>query len=193
MVPGAEGEASLDLDGDVVRPDLCSVVRAVNQEAPGPDRREAGQRIGDPVTLLGEAKGGGPRGRVVRRDGDQRADALLVRRIPEIGLDEPGPSAARPRIVGLEGGRGRLGRLEALDDEVGDRPSAPLVGDEPHAVGGVVRRQAFEHVFLPRSRPSRRNSVLDVPPPPGYAQGTAIEAPHTRVTLAASRLTRREA
>ena len=63
----------------------------------------------------------------------------------EIGLHEPRPAAAGPRILGLEHGRRGLGRLEALNDEVGDRAGAALVADEAHHVGGVVGRQAFEH------------------------------------------------
>ena len=45
----------------------------------------------------------------------------------------------------LERGRRGLGRLEALEDQVGDGAGAALVADEAHHVGGVIGRQAFEH------------------------------------------------
>ena len=145
VMAGAEGEPGLDLDRDVVRADARAVVGPVDEKAPGPNRLEAGERIGDPVALLREAEGGRGRGRFVRGERDQRPDRRLVRRGAEIGLHEPGPAPARQTIVGLERGRGGLRRLEALDDEVGDGAGAALVGDEAHHVGGVVGRQAFEH------------------------------------------------
>ena len=145
VMAGAEGEPRLDLDRDVVRPDARAVVGPMNEKAPGPNGLEAGERIGDPVALLRQAEGRGARGRFVRGGGDQRPDRRLVRLRAEIGLHEPGPAAARPKIVGLERGRRGLGRLEALDDQIGDRAGAALVADEAHHVGGVVGRQAFEH------------------------------------------------
>ena len=145
VMAGAEGEPGLDLDRDVIRLDPRPVVAPMNEKAPGPNRFKAGQRIGDPVLLFREAKGRRAGGRIVRSGGDQRPERRLVRRFSEIGLHEPGPAAARPEIIGLERGRGGLGRLEALEDEVGDGAGAALVADEPQHVGGVVRRQAFEH------------------------------------------------
>ena len=56
VMAGAEGEAGLDLDADVVRADARAVVRAVHEKAPGAHGREAGQRIGDPVALLRQAE-----------------------------------------------------------------------------------------------------------------------------------------
>ena len=132
VMAGAEGEPGLDLDRDVVRPDPRAVVGAVNEKAPGAHGLQAGERIGDPVALLRQAKGRGAGGRFVRGGGDQRPDRLFVRRRAEIGLHEPGLAAARPRLVGLERGRRRLGRLEALDDEIGDGAGAALVADEAH-------------------------------------------------------------
>ena len=90
-------------------------------------------------------KAAAPRGFFVRSRGDQRADFLLVGLESEIGLDQPGLSAAGPGIVGLEGRRGGLGRLETLEDEVRHAARPALVGHERQAMGGVVRRQAFEH------------------------------------------------
>ena len=146
VMAGAEGEPRLDLDADVVQADASHDHGAPwIEKAPGPDRREAGERARDPVALLRDAERRRARGLLVRRGGDERADLFLVRLKAEIGLHEPSLAAARPRLVGLEGGRRRFARLEALDDEVGDRPRAPLVGRERQAVGGVVGRQAFEH------------------------------------------------
>ena len=145
VMAGAEGEPRLDLDGHVVRPDARTVVAPMNEKPPRPNRFKAGKRIGDPVPLLREAEGGGARGRFVRGGGDQRPDRRLIRLPAEIGLHEPGLAAAGQKIVGLEHGRGRLGRLEALDDEVGDGAGAALVADQAHHMRGVVGRQAFEH------------------------------------------------
>ncbi len=132
-----------------------TIMGPMNQKAPCPNGFEAGERIGDPVPLLGEAKGRRTRGRFVRGGGDQRPDRRLVRLPAEIGLHEPGPAAAGQNIVGLERGRRGLGRLEALDDQIGDGAGAPLVADEAHHVGGVVGRQAFEHAKLIQAKPNK--------------------------------------
>jgi hypothetical protein len=63
--------------------------------------------------------------------------------------------AAGQKIVGLERGRRRFGRLEALDDEIGDRAGAALVADEAHHMGGVVGRQAFEHAKFIQEKPNK--------------------------------------
>ena len=117
----------------------------MHDKAPGAHRSEPGEGVGDPVALLRQTEGRGARGLRVRRGGDERANRVLVRREAEIGLDQPRPAAFRPRLVGLESGRGGLGGLEALDDEVRDRARPALVADEPHDVRGVVGRKAFEH------------------------------------------------
>ena len=80
-----------------------------------------------------------------RRDGDEFAQRRLVGREAEIGFDQPRLAAARPGLVGLESGRSGLGRLEALDDQVGDGASALFVADEAQLMRGVVGGQAFEH------------------------------------------------
>ena len=116
------------------------------RKRPAADRREAGERIGDPVALFGER-------RIRARRPPPRppaaatsvAKVVLVRLEAEISLDQPRLAAARPRVFRLERGRGRLGGLEALDDQVCDRPRPPLVGGERQAMSGVVGRQAFEH------------------------------------------------
>src|SRR3984957_10100199 len=145
VMAGAEGEPRLDLDRHVIRPDTRAIVASVNEKASRPDGREAGKRVGDPVALLCETKSGGARRRVVGGGGDQRPERVLVGRLTEIGLHEPRFAAAWPKIVSLEHGRGGLGRLEALKDEVGDRAGAALIADEANQMRGVVRRQAFEH------------------------------------------------
>jgi len=73
VVAGAEGEAGLDLDADVVRPDRSAAVRAVDEEAPCPHRREAGERIGDPIALVGQAEFDPTRRVVASRRGDELA------------------------------------------------------------------------------------------------------------------------
>src|SRR5271166_3357972 len=145
VMAGAEGEAGLYLDGDVACADFRPVVAAMDEKASGPDRLKTGKRIRHPVALFRRPERRRLRGLLVGGDGDQRPDLVLVRREAEIGLDQPRPPAARPRVLGLEGGRGGLRRLETLDYEVRDRPRPPFVGDQCQAVGGVVGRQAFEH------------------------------------------------
>ena len=145
VMAGAEGEARLDLDADIVGVDARAVVRAMDEKAPGPHRSKTGERIGDPVALFSNPEGRGARGLLVRRDRHKRADRLLVGLETEIGFHEPRPAAAGPALLGLEHGRSRLGRLEALDDEVGDGARPPFVADQRQAMGGVVGRQAFEH------------------------------------------------
>ena len=143
MMAGAEGEPRLDLDPDIIDPDLRAIMGAMHEKAAGAHRLEAGQRIGDPVLLLGEAESRRLRRLLVRRGDDQGADRLLVGLEGEERLDQPGLAAALPRILGLEGGGGGLRRFETLDDEVGDRAGAALVADQGQAIGGVVGRQAF--------------------------------------------------
>ena len=145
VVAGAEGEAGLDLDADVVRLHLVAVVRAMHEEAPGAHRREAGERIGDPILLLGDSELDDCRRLLARRRGDEFAQALFIRLEAEIDLHRPGLAAARPGRLGLEGGRRRFRGLETLDDEVGDGAGARLVDRQPHQMRRVVGRQAFEH------------------------------------------------
>ncbi len=145
VMTGAEGEARLDLDGDVACADFRPVVAAMDEKASGPDRLKAGKRIRHPVALFRHSECHRLRRLLVGGDCDQRPDLVLVRREAEIGFDEPCPPAARPRVLGLEGGRGGLRRLETLDDEVRHRARPPLVGDERQAMSSVVGRQAFEH------------------------------------------------
>ena len=141
---GAEGEPRLDLDADVVGADLGAIVRAMDEKPPGADRLETGKRIGDPVALFGEAE---CRGRAVSSPAAAATSSrksVLVGLETEIGLDQPSLAAARPRRLGLERGRGGLGRLEALDDEIGDRARARSSVTSA-SVRGVVGRQTFEH------------------------------------------------
>ena len=145
VMAGAEGEAGLDLDADVVQPDLPTVVLPVDEKAPRTHGDEAGEGVGDPVALLRQPERRGLRGLLVRGGGDQRPDVVLVRLEAEIGLDQPSLAPARPGVVGLEGGGGGLGRLETLDDQVRDGARPPFVGDQRQAMGGVVGRQAFQH------------------------------------------------
>ena len=57
VMAGAEGEPRLDLDRHIVGADARPVVAAMNEKAPGPDRREAGERARHPVAPLGDPEG----------------------------------------------------------------------------------------------------------------------------------------
>ena len=61
VVAGAEGEARLDLDPDVVRADSFPVMRAMDEKAPGPHRSEAGERVGHPVAASPSSRTSRPR------------------------------------------------------------------------------------------------------------------------------------
>ena len=99
VMAGAKSEAGLDLDADVVGLERDAVVRAVHDEAPGAHRRQAGERIGDPVALLGPAEFDLARRVVARRRRDEFTQQLLVRREAEIGFDQPRLAAAWPRLL----------------------------------------------------------------------------------------------
>ena len=157
VMAGAEGEPRLDLDADIVQADARTIMAPMDKKAPRPHRRKAGERARHPVALLGDAERRRPRGLLVRRGSDERTDLFLVRLRAEIGLHEPSLAAARPSLAGLEGRRRRFARLEALDNEVGDRPRAPLIGRERQAVSGVVGRQTFEHGGPNKSKTNRPN------------------------------------
>lgn len=50
VMPGAEGEGGLDLDGDPVHPDAGAVVRPVNHEAAGCNGRETFEALAHPIS-----------------------------------------------------------------------------------------------------------------------------------------------
>src|SRR3984957_8143283 len=121
VMASAEGEPRLALDRHVVRLDARTIVGSMNEKAPGPNRPEAGERIGDPVALLRLTEGPGARSRFVRCGRDQRPDRPFIRLPAEIGLHEPSPAAPGQKVGGLERARWGLGRREALEEEVGPR------------------------------------------------------------------------
>ena len=127
---------------------LVAVVRAMDEEAAGAHRLQPRQRVGDPVLLLRQAEFDERRRLVARRRGDQLAQDLFVGLEAEIDLHRPGLAAAGPGRLGLERGGGGLGGLEALDHEIGDGARARLVERDAHHMGGVVGRQAFEHLAV---------------------------------------------
>src|SRR5262249_16610867 len=98
MVAGAESQRRLDLDGDVARPYPAAVMAAMDQEAPGPHRRETGERIGDPVRLGGTAKFNSLRCVSAGRDCDEIAYSLFIGFKTEISLDDPIALAGRPLL-----------------------------------------------------------------------------------------------
>ena len=89
VMAGAEGERRLDLDAELVHAHGAAIMLAMQQKPSGADRREAGERVRDPIGLLHAAEfhlGGERR---ARHEADELADLRLVRRRAEIGLDDP--------------------------------------------------------------------------------------------------------
>src|SRR5271165_6866931 len=86
VMAGAEGEPGLDLDADVVGADPRSVMRAVDEKTPRAHRLKTGQRIGDPVLLLGQPECDGARRLLVGGGGDKSANLILVGLEAEMGL-----------------------------------------------------------------------------------------------------------
>ena len=140
MMAGAESERRLDLDADVVRPPPRPVMRAMHQHAAGAHRREARKRVFDPILLGDGRKTRRSRSVGVGRDRDQGANLGLVGRAGEIDLDRP----LRPAIF-FKGRGGGLGRIERLDDDVGDGAGAPLVAGKAQHMAGAVRGKPFKH------------------------------------------------
>ena len=105
MVTGAERRAGLDAQGHRAQRDQPLVMGAVDEEPPGANRRQAGQRHGQPVGV-GELVGDHPQAREAVQDGDQ--GGLFVVGVRE-GVDAPDV----PRLVFLEDGIG-----QALGDRI---------------------------------------------------------------------------
>jgi hypothetical protein len=139
VVAGAEGERRLDLDGEVVGPDLIPVVAAMDEEASGADRLQPLQRGAHPVLLVDGLEGGLVRLRADHR-ADQVADHLRVGLLREVGFQPP-----RAGLLHLEGGDRRLHGIEHLAQKLGHGASGGLVRDQAQDVRGSVRRQTFEH------------------------------------------------
>ena len=144
VMAGAEGERGFDLDGEVVRFDAGAIMRAVNEEAAGANRRKAGQGVGDPIALRRAAEHDPFDGLSAGCRRDEVAKRVLVRRKAEIGLDDPVARAPMRRFVRKSARRG-FGRFEAFDDQIDDGAGAALVADEAQKMSGVVGRKTFKH------------------------------------------------
>jgi len=139
VMAGPEGEGCLDFDCQIVRADGRAVVGAVNEETPGAHGLQTVQRGLDPVSAAERVERGRIDGVADDRSGEF-ADGVFVRRVREIGLEQPGAAVFR-----LESRNGGLGRLEEFAEEFRQRLGAALVRLEAHDAGRLVRRQAFEH------------------------------------------------
>ena len=131
VVAGAEGEPRLDLDR------RCRWARPVRGRAR--HARETGRRAparGRPANwrpsrAFPSARSSTERRGLRRPPRPRSARANPPRRARSRNRPPPAtPCRRRPGVLGLERGRGGFGRLEALDDEIGDGARPPLVDVE---------------------------------------------------------------
>ena len=83
VMAGAEREAGLDLDRDVVGADKRAVMRAMHEKTPGAHRLKPGERARDPVAL--------------RRQAERRRARGLASEAASISARTPSSSGAKPK------------------------------------------------------------------------------------------------
>ena len=133
VVPGAEGERRFDLDADAVARHPGAVVRAVDDEAPGGDRRQSGEALTNPVRRFdaAEAQSRGRRGSGRRLHG--RPHRVAVARRAEMDRDIPAPAANIGHAHGdIFGGK-------AIGDGIADTERRPFIGYQPCNQGRHMR------------------------------------------------------
>ena len=94
MMAGAKGERRLDLDADAVCRDAGTIVRTVDNEAAGLDRRQAGEAVAHPVGRRDQIEMERFGGSSTCRGGRQRAQRIFIGRGAKMNRDPPS-SAAR--------------------------------------------------------------------------------------------------
>ena len=120
VMPGAEGQRRLDLDGKFVFRHALAVMRAMDDKAAGRHRHEIFEARLDPVPGFNGVEGEGVRDLRTRGIAHELAQQRLVRRLGKMHGDVPAP--VRP----LE----RRHRRLALEEDLGQHID--------HALGGVL-------------------------------------------------------
>jgi hypothetical protein len=139
VVSGAEGERSLDLDGEVVGAALLAIMGAMHQHATCPHRLQALKGSLDPI-LLRQRQKNTLVGLGAHERSHEIADGFLIGLAREIGFQKPRP--AIPRFERCDRG---LGRIEYLADQFGHDPRRTLIRGEAEHMGRAVGVQSFEH------------------------------------------------
>jgi hypothetical protein len=123
VVAGTERKRRLDLDADAVAWNFCPIVGAMNGEASGHNRRQAGKAFAHPIGGRGPLEA--QRLRVgARGHHDEIADRRLIGRSAEMDRHPPAPGTAihetHSDIIGRK----------ILDDKVGNAQRRWLIGFE---------------------------------------------------------------
>ena len=125
VMAGAESERRLDLDADAVERHAGAVMRAVDDEAPGGDRRQSGEALANPVRRF-DAPEAQSRGR--RRSGrrlHRRPHGVAVERRAEMDRDMPASAA------GIGHAHGDMFGGEAIGNNIADAERRPFIGFQP--------------------------------------------------------------
>jgi hypothetical protein len=110
MMTSTEGECGFDLDADIIRLPLRAVVCAMDEEAAGAHRPEAGKALGDPVGRGDPLNAKGVRYRFAGCELDQLAQTGLVRSSSE--MDRQLPAS----IIAFKSGTGSVLGIEAFGE-----------------------------------------------------------------------------
>src|SRR5262245_5344727 len=124
MMPGPEGLTGVDLDRNPAAGKLAAVMAAVHEEAPGYDRREGLQSLGDPVRLGYEIDGERGCERVAAKTVAKLCRDRLGISSFKIGIDRPEPIRAL-----VERDCNAIFAVVALE-EIRDAPRLRQSGDE---------------------------------------------------------------
>ena len=107
VMPGAERQRGFDFNGNRCVAHLGAIVAAVDDEAAGRDRRQAGEAGGDPVPVIDGAEANRSRGSLADPGRDEARERRLIKSCGEVGLDPPatGRDLKRRHPDGVEGFR----------------------------------------------------------------------------------------
>ena len=113
VVPGAEGERSLDLDTDPIRCNAVAVVRAVDHKPPNSYRRQPCKALGYPIARRDCGEGQAFTRRIAGEIADEGAQRVLIRRPLEVNFNRPGAPLLEGRNRGFAG---REGLAESIEE-----------------------------------------------------------------------------
>src|SRR5215470_10106391 len=105
MMPGAEGECSLDLDADPIWRNTVAVVGAMDHKAPDGDRRQPSEAVSHPIARCDGREHDALAHRIAGEIAEEHAHRVLIRWALEINFDGPGAHLFKDRnscFTGLE-------------------------------------------------------------------------------------------